>query len=128
MSCCLASPRHSSGGPTLSLTVDLNSTMRLFPPESDLKTEIQVQVVYLEVIVENTRRQWGSRNGTQHTTVSRLTMWATRAFVFSPLRDWIEYASVFSSRGTKAEAFPPQHSSHFPQVERKPSDKEAQCR
>lgn len=43
-------------GPRLPFIVDLGSTMRLLPPETHLETIIQVQVVYAEVIVENTRK------------------------------------------------------------------------
>ena len=51
-----ASPQ---GGPRLPLTVDLGSTMRLFPPEADIETKIQLQVVYLVVIPEDARRAVG---------------------------------------------------------------------
>lgn len=68
-----ASPQ---GGLRLLLTVDLGSTMGLFPSEANIDTEIQVQMVYLAVIPENTREECGEVEGKQHGTVSRITMWA----------------------------------------------------
>lgn len=50
--------------------------MRLFPLEANFETEIQVQMVYLEVIPENTREDRGEGEGKQHGTVSRIRMWA----------------------------------------------------
>lgn len=71
-----ASPQDS---PRQLLTGDLGSTMRLFPPNADAETKIQVHVVYLEVIPGNTSRAVGKWNRKQHVTVSRFIMWASRA-------------------------------------------------
>lgn len=82
-------PGKPQGGHPLPLGVDLDSSRRLFPLEADLETKIQVQVVYLEAIPENTRRAAGKWEGKQHIMVSRLTLWAPRALSrWAHLRDW----------------------------------------
>jgi hypothetical protein len=44
---CLMSHRQAPGDPSLPLTMDLGSTVRLRPPKAKLETKIQMQVPFL---------------------------------------------------------------------------------